>query len=75
MMINRIRILKGFLAGGYGQFVTAVVQLLGVPIFLGAWGPNLYGEWILLAAIPSYLALSDICFGIIVLKFSQSHLM
>jgi O-antigen/teichoic acid export membrane protein len=39
------------------------VQVLSVPILLHRWGATLYGEWILLSAIPTYLAMSDIGFG------------
>lgn len=40
-----------------------MVQLIGVPVFLHSWGAKLYGEWLILSAIPTYLAFSDIGFG------------
>ena len=60
----RSRLVKGFGANIYGQVVTAVVQLVGVPIFLWAWGTELYGEWLILFAIPSYLSMSDLGFSL-----------
>lgn len=57
------RILKGFGANLYGQAVIVIVQLLGVPILLHAWGPQLYGEWLILFAIPAYLSMTDLGFS------------
>ncbi len=42
---------------------TAVIQLVSVPVFLHFWGPKLYGEWLVLSAIPIYLGLTDFGFG------------
>lgn len=58
----RQRILHGLGANAFGQLVTVVVQLAGVPILLHAWGVQLYGEWLLLFAIPAYLAMTDLGF-------------
>jgi len=57
------RLLRGVGATALYPIVTAVVQLVTVPVFLRFWGPRLYGEWLLLSTIPSYLALSDMGFG------------
>lgn len=43
--------------------VTAIIQLVSVPVFIHYWGPSLYGEWLLLSTVPFYLALSDMGFG------------
>jgi O-antigen/teichoic acid export membrane protein len=59
------RLLRGFGASLYGQAVVVIIQLAGVPILLSHWHASLYGEWLILFAIPAYLSLSD--FG-----FSQS---
>ncbi len=56
------RLLAGLGANAFGQLVTVVVQLAGVPILLHAWGAQLYGEWLLLFAIPAYLAMTDLGF-------------
>jgi hypothetical protein len=57
------RLLRGLGANAYGQFVTVIVQLVGVPILLHAWGAQLYGEWLILFAIPAYLAMTDLSHG------------
>ncbi|MBU2788020.1 hypothetical protein MQE22_01370 [Acidithiobacillus sp. YTS05] len=57
------RILHGFGANAYSQIVTIVIQLAGVPILLHAWGEQLYGEWLILAAIPTYLSMADLGFS------------
>ncbi len=57
------RLLKGALANGFGLLVIVVNQLLSVPFLLSFWGTNLYGEWLLLSAIPAYLSISDLGFG------------
>lgn len=46
-----------------GPVVTTAVQLINVPVLLKIWGAELYGEWLMLAAIPTYLLLTDLGFG------------
>jgi O-antigen/teichoic acid export membrane protein len=58
----RQRILHGLGANAFGQLVTVIVQLAGVPILLHAWGVQLYGEWLILFAIPAYLSMTDLGF-------------
>ena len=57
------RVLHGLGANALGQLVTVIVQLAGVPILLHAWGPQLYGEWLILSAVPAYLAMTDLGFS------------
>jgi len=57
------RILHGLGANAYGQLVVIIIQLAGVPILLHAWGVQLYGEWLILAAIPTYLSMTDLGFS------------
>lgn len=59
----RKRLAYGLLSNSLSKVVTTLSQLIGVPIFLHFWGVKLYGEWILLNAIPTYLNLSDMGFG------------
>lgn len=59
----RRRLIRGFGASALGPVVTIAVQVISVPVFLHFWGAALYGEWLILSAVPSYLALSDIGFG------------
>ena len=55
--------LRNLGANAYGQLITVVIQLASVPLYLHYWGVGLYGEWLILSAIPAYLALSDIGFA------------
>lgn len=48
----------------YGQAVVIAIQLTGVPILLRHWHAPLYGEWLILFAIPSYLSLTDLGFSL-----------
>lgn len=59
----RKRLIKGFAAQGYGQAVNVLIQLTTVPLLLYVWGVDLYGEWLILSAIPVYLTMSDVGFG------------
>lgn len=59
----RSRLIRGFGASALGPVVTTLVQIISVPVFLHYWGASLYGEWLILSAIPSYLALTDFGFG------------
>jgi O-antigen/teichoic acid export membrane protein len=58
------RLLKGFGASLYGQVVVVAIQLAGVPILLSHWHASLYGEWLILFAIPAYLSLGDLGFSL-----------
>src|SRR5258708_39598444 len=59
----RGRLIRGFGATALGPVVTAIVQIVSVPVFLHFWGGKLYGEWLIISAIPIYLALSDVGFA------------
>jgi O-antigen/teichoic acid export membrane protein len=59
----RERFIRGFGATALGPLVTILAQVISVPVFLHSWGPKLYGEWLVLSAIPSYIAFSDVGFG------------
>jgi len=56
------RIAKGTGVQAFNQIVQILIRLIEVPLFMHYWGPQRYGEWLMLAAIPSYLAISDIGF-------------
>lgn len=57
------KLLRNLGANAYGQLITVAIQLVSVPLFLHYWGVKLYGEWLILSAIPAYLSLSDIGFA------------
>ncbi len=59
----RGRLIRGFGAMALFPVVTAIMQIVSVPVFLHFWGAKLYGEWLILSAIPTYLILSDMGFG------------
>ncbi|MHB8405657.1 MAG: lipopolysaccharide biosynthesis protein [Gammaproteobacteria bacterium] len=40
-----------------------IIQLAGVPVLLHYWGAQLYGEWLILFAIPAYLSMTDLGFS------------
>ena len=61
-LIRRIR--HGFIANLYGQAVVVLIQLAGLPVLLYYWGNELYGEWLILSAITTYLSMSDLGFSI-----------
>jgi O-antigen/teichoic acid export membrane protein len=39
--------------------VQIFIRLAEVPLLLAYWGPQRYGEWLMLSAIPFYLSISD----------------
>lgn len=57
------RIAWGVAANLYDKLLIAGIQLLMVPVLVLHWGLHLYGCWIVLATIPSFLALADLGFG------------
>lgn len=56
---------RNILAQGYSQIVTFAIQLGTVPFLVTAWGVERYGVWLILTAIPAYLALTDFGFTFI----------
>ena len=57
------RLFSGVGANAYGQAVTLVIQFGSVPLLLYAWGAQTFGLWVVISAIPSYLALADFGFS------------
>lgn len=56
---TRERLLKGFGASALGQVINVVSRVALVPLFLHAWGTQIYGEWLLLTSVAAYLSLTD----------------
>jgi O-antigen/teichoic acid export membrane protein len=48
---------------GYLSAVVIVIQLASVPVLAHAWGLPLYGQWLMLVTVPSFLASGDFGFG------------
>jgi O-antigen/teichoic acid export membrane protein len=57
------RLFRGFGAQTYSQAVKVIIRLAEVPLLLTLWQPDLYGEWLMLSAIPAYLSLGDAGFA------------
>ena len=53
----------GFLSNWVSRLAGSLIQLVQVPVFLHFWSVPMYGEWIAVNAIPSYLSFSNIGFG------------
>ncbi len=53
------RILKGVWALSLGVGINLVARIAYPPLFLRAWGVELYGEWLVLSSAVLYLLLSD----------------
>jgi O-antigen/teichoic acid export membrane protein len=57
------RLFLGFLSGWVGKFASTIIQLVQVPVFLHFWSVPLYGEWMIISALPTYLSFSSFGFG------------
>ncbi|NGP17867.1 lipopolysaccharide biosynthesis protein [Devosia aurantiaca] len=57
------RIAQGTAANLLGKFWVLALQLLMLPALTRLWGAELYGVWLLLTTIPTYLALSEAGLG------------
>lgn len=55
----RERLLKGIGAQGFSQVVQIFIRLAEVTLLLSFWGMQLYGEWLMLSAIPIYFGIGD----------------
>jgi O-antigen/teichoic acid export membrane protein len=59
----KLRLSTGLAAQTYNQAVTIGTQLISVPVLIAAWGVEQYGVWLIVSAIPAYLALADLGFA------------
>lgn len=57
---SRSRVVKGVASTILAQAVSFAQAFLLVPLFLRAWGVEMYGHWLSLTAMASYLALLDL---------------
>jgi O-antigen/teichoic acid export membrane protein len=57
------RIAAGMGVNILDKLVIALTQLLMVPLLANAWGIKLYGLWVMLSTIPSFLAMGDLGFA------------
>jgi O-antigen/teichoic acid export membrane protein len=59
----RSDIVKGFSANVLAQLAATAFQFISVPIYLSQWGAEMYGIWIVIFTLPSYIALFDLGFA------------
>jgi O-antigen/teichoic acid export membrane protein len=57
------RLMLGFLINWIGKVAATVIQFVQVPVFLHFWSTPLYGEWMIVNSIPTYLSFSNAGFG------------
>lgn len=57
------RLLLGFATNWIGKLAGTVIQLIQVPLFFHFWTTAVYGDWLILTAIPTQLSFSTIGFG------------
>jgi O-antigen/teichoic acid export membrane protein len=57
------RLFFGFLSNWVSKLAATIVQLVQVPVFLHFWSVPLFGEWMIVTAVPSYLNISNFGFG------------
>jgi O-antigen/teichoic acid export membrane protein len=57
------RLLLGFLVNWIGKIASSLIQFVQIPIFLHFWVTPLYGEWMIVSSIPSYLSFTNSGFG------------
>ena len=58
----RGRLRRGLGGQAFSQAVNFAFQFGSVPLFLHFWDKSLYGEWLILAAFPAYLVISNLGF-------------
>ena len=52
------RLVVGWLSKGMALTITFGEQILLVPVFLIVWGPDRYGDWLVLLSAAGFVALS-----------------
>ena len=57
------RLALGFASNWVGKLASTITQLVQVPVFFHFWATSVYGDWLIVNTIPTYLAFSSIGFG------------
>ena len=57
------RLLLGFATNWIGKLAGTIIQLIQVPVFFHFWATAVYGDWLIVTAIPTQLSFSTIGFG------------
>ena len=62
-LATKKRLLLSFITSSVSRFASTGIQLVQVPVFLHFWSVKLYGEWLVLNSLPTYLSFSSTGFG------------
>ena len=57
------RLLLGFVINWIGKLASSIIQFVQIPVFLHFWITPLYGEWMIVNSIPTYLSFTNSGFG------------
>jgi O-antigen/teichoic acid export membrane protein len=57
------RLFFSFISSLVGRASGSIIQLVQIPVFLHFWNDPLYGEWIIINSIPTWLTFSSVGFG------------
>jgi O-antigen/teichoic acid export membrane protein len=57
------RLALGFASNWVSKLASTITQLVQVPLFIHFWAASVYGNWLIVSAIPTYLTFSSIGFG------------
>src|SRR5215831_5063181 len=57
------RLLLNFVANWLGRLANTIILFVQVPVFLHFWSVPLYGDWLIINTVPTYLSFSNIGFG------------
>ena len=60
---TRRRLIVGLLTNWVAKLAGTIIQLVQVPFLLHFWTLAVYGNWLIVISIPSYLSFSNIGFG------------
>ncbi len=60
---TRRRLTLSLIASYVSRFSSTLIQAIQVPFFLLHWSAPVYGEWMILNALPNYLSFSNAGFG------------
>jgi len=57
------RLALGIGANAIGKVWIILIQIVSIPVLIVHWGAGGYGTWLMLSAVPTYIALSDLGFS------------
>src|ERR1039457_306679 len=57
------RLVWSFLSSWVARISSTVIQLVQLPVFLHYWAMPVYGDWLIVTAVPTYLSFSTTGFG------------